>query len=63
MGRVPGRSARRRRVNTPLRVDWLESRTLLNGNPFAAPLPVGMTPSLAPGLPDSSVPSVRRIWA
>jgi uncharacterized repeat protein (TIGR01451 family) len=33
----------RRRVNYPLRVDWLEARTLLDGDPFTTSLPVSTT--------------------
>jgi hypothetical protein len=51
MPRGSRRSANRRRVDYLPLVDWLEARTLLNGDPFAPPLPFLIDPGPAPGDP------------
>jgi hypothetical protein len=47
MRRVSGRAACQRRMDYPLHVDWLEARSLMDGDPFSTPLPDGITPSPA----------------
>ncbi|HEX8200969.1 MAG TPA: VCBS repeat-containing protein, partial [Isosphaeraceae bacterium] len=51
MPRGPRRPAPRRRVDYLPRVDWLEARTLLAGDPFAPPPPFAIDPGPAPGDP------------